>query len=115
VALVGELAKRCEKRGRRRGIEIRERLIHHVDLGPHHEDPGHCEELALATRELGGFAPEQMPDPCSIGNAADPSADLFARQAQVLGPEGELTFDCGPDDLPRRVLQNSPDHDRAFA
>ena len=52
---------------RKRGIEVRERLVHQEDERLAHDGPGQGDTLALAARELGRLAPQQPVQPERLG------------------------------------------------
>ena len=96
-------------------IEIRQRLVDDVEAGPHHQDPGHGEELSLAAGERARLAAEQWLDPGLGGDLAQSDQHLVPWHGQVLGPERQLGFDRRPDDLLGRVLEHRADGQRDVA
>jgi hypothetical protein len=61
------------------GIEVRERLVHQVDLRPASDRSTHCNALTLAARECSGEAIQQLVKPEQVGHLVDAALDLTFR------------------------------------
>jgi hypothetical protein len=52
------------------GVQVRQRLVHEIDLRPPRDRPTHRDALALAARERCGAAVEQVAEPSSSATSA---------------------------------------------
>ncbi|GIW20667.1 MAG: hypothetical protein KatS3mg065_0963 [Chloroflexota bacterium] len=109
TSLVGQSAEDGDEAIGRGRVEVRQRLVEDEDVGLHHEDAGHGDELPLAPREGRRFAPDEVLDGRPACHRAQAAPDLGRREAKVLGAEGELRLDRRPDDLAGRVLEDGSD------
>jgi hypothetical protein len=61
------------------GVEVRERLVHQIDLRPASDRTTHGNALSLAARESSGEAIEQLVQPEQLGHLVDAALDLALR------------------------------------
>jgi len=71
-------------------IEVRERLVHEERLRLAHDRAPHRDPLALATRQLGGLALEEIREPEELRDLVHPRADLGFRHAPHLQSVAEV-------------------------
>ena len=88
------------------GIEHGCGLVEHEIGGPHRERARYGEPLLLTAREGGGLA---LLEACHADRGqrlVDARTDLFARQPEILRPEGDVVLDARGDDLVVRPLEH---------
>src|SRR6266498_3349925 len=61
------------------GVQVRERLVHQVDLRPASDRATHSDALTLPARERRGEAIEQVVEPEQLGHLVDAGLDLALR------------------------------------
>ena len=113
LALVGELAERREEPGRRRRVEVGERLVDDEQPRPQHQDPGDREQLPLAAGELGRLPPQRGARSGPAGRPRRIRSRISSRAIpRFSGPNASSALDRRPDDLLGRVLEHGPDGQR---
>ena len=109
AALVGHPTQDGQQLRGGRGVQVGQRLVHDIELRPHHQDATHGHQLTLTARQRGRLPARQVSDAGPLEDLADPVADGLAGHGHVLGPEGQLRLDRRADDLSCRVLQDGAD------
>ena len=105
-ACLGEPAHHAQDGGAAAHVEERPGLVEHEHVGLHGERSGDGDALLLAAREAGGVRCGIVVERNAVQLASHARCDLFAREAEVLRPEGNVVLDDARYDLVVWVLED---------